>query len=30
MSNPDILVGLIVGLAMVAAGIALHYGQRQP
>lgn len=30
MSNPDIAIGLVVGLIMIAAGVALHFGQRQP
>lgn len=25
-----VATGLIVGLIMIAAGIALHFGQRQP
>jgi hypothetical protein len=30
MSNPDIAIGLIAGLAMIVAGVALHLGARQP
>jgi hypothetical protein len=30
MSNPDIAIGLIAGLAMIVAGVALQLGARQP